>query len=320
MNLVALVIGLVALVVVVDTLGWVGMRRAVVGTGAWFAVLAACDLASAACDAFAMHGFLRASGPAVPWRRVYAAQLSGIAINRLTPANTLGEGVKIAILAPLSSTSRAVSTVVMFNLCTIFFGIAMVFCGVIATALMLDLPADVAWMMWVGVGVLLAFATTVVVLVRRGAGNSLVGAARGIRVISEARAVRWRAWFAEIDMRLRGFADTRASGLARGLVGVLGSRCFNWLGTIVVLYAADITLTGPLVVASLSVGILVTWMSNIIPFGLGLADGTNYMLYGLLGASPAEGLVFTMVNRLRTVVVASIGLALIGITSLRNRA
>ncbi len=95
---------------------------------------------------------------------------------------------------------------------------------------------------------------------------------------------------------------------AAPLPGVLGSRVCNWAGTIVLLHAADIPMTAPLVVAMLGVGILVTWISNVVPLGLGVADGTNYVLYGLLGASPAAGLSFTMINRLRTVVVALLGL------------
>ena len=75
----------------------------------------------------------------------------------------------------------------------------------------------------------------------------------------------------------------------------------------------------PVVIAMLSVGILVTWLSNIIPLGLGIADGTNYVLYGLLGAAPVAGLLFTMVNRLRTVVLALLGLSVMAIANLYDR-
>lgn len=313
-NLVALAIGLVAFPFVVRALGRDGLRRAVVGTGGWFAVIAAIDLVSAGFDAFAMHAFLRASGPPVPFLRVYATQLSGIAINRLTPANSLGEAVKIALFAPRSSTSRAVSTVVMFNLCTIFYGILWVAIGVPATALMLELPHDVAVLMWIGVGILVAFAAVVLALVRRGATGSLVGALGRLRLVGPARAARWREGLGEIDARLRTMP-----GLRRALIGIVGSRAFNWLGTIAVLVACDLELTAPLVVMSLSVGILVTWMSNVVPLGLGLADGTNYVLYDLLGATAAEGLVFTMVNRLRTVALAAIGLVVMAAVSWRDR-
>src|SRR6476661_5354395 len=118
-----LVVGVVALGFVLDHLGWAGARRVVVGTGAWFAVIAVIDLASMMCDAFAVQGFLRAK-VAISYWRVFGAQASGLAINRLTPGNSLGEPVKVTMLARHVATEQAVSAIVMFNLTTIYLGIA----------------------------------------------------------------------------------------------------------------------------------------------------------------------------------------------------
>ncbi len=317
-NLIVLAIGVVAFAFIANHLGWSGMRQAIVGTGAWFAVIAAIDLVSATCDAFAIHGFLLPKQRVNYWR-VYAAQLSGMAINRLTPGNSLGEPVKVTMLVRAVPTDVAVSAIVMFNLTTMYVGIAAIVVGVPLTALLLDLPERVALIVWIGLAVLVAFAIAIAVLVRRGAIGTLIGVLVAVRIVSAARGSRWRAKIGDIDRRVRGIADAKSSGIRRGLAGVLGSRVLNWLGTIVVLYAADIPLTPPLVVASLSVGILVTWTSNIIPLGLGLADGTNYMLYGLLGAAPVAGLLFTLVNRLRTVVLALLGLTAMAIANTLHR-
>ena len=46
-----------------------------------------------------------------------------------------------------------------------------------------------------------------------------------------------------------------------------------------------------------------------------IPPGLNYALYGLLGASPAAGLVFSMVNRVRTIVLAAIGLTVMAIAN-----
>jgi uncharacterized membrane protein YbhN (UPF0104 family) len=162
--------------------------------------------------------------------------------------------------------------------------------------------------------VLVVFAIVVLVIVRRGAVSTLIDALAALRFVRRERAERWRGKIADLDARVRA-----APGLSRGVLGVLGSRVFNWLGTIVVLHACGIAMTAPLVIAMLSVGILVTWMSNVIPLGLGVADGTNYALYGILGASPSAGLVFTMVNRLRTVAIAAIGLTVMALAGGRGR-
>jgi hypothetical protein len=317
-NAVVLVIGVIGLVIVVRHLGWAGIRQAVLGTGGWFAVIAAIDLLSAMCDAFAVHGLVSASQRVSYWR-VFAAQISGMAINRLTPGNSLGEPVKVTLLMRTVPVETAVSGIVMFNLITLYVGIAAIVIGVPVTVLLLDVPDRVQLAVWIGMAFLLAVATAVAILIRRGAVATLISAIERIGVISASRAESWRARIATIDARVRSIGDPRSSGSGRGLAGVLGSRAISWVGTVIVLHAADIPMTGPLVIASLTVGIVITWMSNIIPLGLGIADGTNYVLYGLLGANPVSGLLFTMINRLRTVVLALMGLSVLAVANSLHR-
>ncbi len=270
-------------------------------------MIAAIDLVSVCCDAFAIHSLLR-SVAKVSYRRVFAAEASGLAINRLTPGNSLGEPLKVALLAPDVPTDVAVAAVLMFNLMTMYVAVAAIAIGVPLTVLLLDLPHDLAVGVWIATAVVIAFALALALVIRRGAVGSLIGALRRVRAISDARETRWRARIAGIDTRVRALGNLRAAGIGHGFLGVIGSRLCNWAGTLVVLKAIAIPLTPPLVIAMFSVGIVVTWMSNVIPLGLGLADGTNYALYGVLGASASAGLVFTMVNRVRTVMLALMGL------------
>lgn len=318
-NWVALAVGAFAFAFVARALGWDGMRRAILGTGAWFAVIAVIDMAGSACDAAAVYRFLRPH-VAVRYRHVFAAQLSGIAINRLTPGNTLGEPVKVTMLVRADvPTDVAVSAIMMFNLTTIYVGVAAIAIGVPLTAMLLDLPPAVARAAWLALGGLVVAAVALAVLIRRGLLTLVIAGLARLRLLGRARAARWSTRVAAIDERLQRIGRLRAPGLAGGLAGVLGSRALNWLGTIVVLHAADIPMTAPLVIATLSVGILVTWLSNVIPLGLGLADGTNYVLYGILGASPTAGLLFTIVNRLRTIVLALMGLLVMAIANAVHR-
>lgn len=308
-----LVIGGVVLGIAINSLGWDGMKR-VFETGWWFALIAAIDVASGCMDAFAIQGFLRPK-QRVPYLTVFAAQMSGIAVNRLTPGNSIGEPVKVTMLtAQQVPTNLAVSAVVMFNLATMYVGTAALVIGVPITAIALDLPHQLAVFAWIVTAVLVGLAIAVAMVVRRGAVGTLIDALASARIVSPARAKKWRGQVADIDTRLRELGgDTKTSGLARGLVGVIGSRVLNWCGTVAVLHAAGIPLTPMLVVATLSLGIVVTWISNIIPLGLGIADGTNFVLYDLLGATAKAGLIFTMIGRVRTVVLAVIGLSIMAI-------
>jgi len=314
------VVGVVAFAFVVRALGWSGIEQAVLGTGTWFIAIAALDLVgSIVGDAAAVYGFLRPHTD-VSFRHVVAAQLSGMAINRLTPGNTLGEPVKVTMLVRAGvPTDVAVSTIMIFNLTTMYVGIAAIVLGVPLTALLLDLPPDLSRAVWIALAVLVALAGLLAILVKRGALGLVVRALAGLRVISVARRDRWRSAVQQIDVRVSDLGNLRRPGMLRGIAGVLTSRVFNWVGTIVILHATDIPMTAPLVIASLSVGILVTWLSNVIPLGLGLADGTNYVLYGLLGASPISGLLFTLVNRLRTILLAMMGLTVMTIANILYR-
>jgi uncharacterized protein (TIRG00374 family) len=310
-NVAVFAFGAIALGFLLRRLGADGVHHVLVDAGPWLVAIAAIDVASMACDGYALYAFL---GGRVRFWRVFAAEASGLAINRLTPANSVGEAVKVTMLTRTVPADFAVSAVVLFNLSTIYLGIAAIVIGVPITALMLDLPHRIAVAVWVATGLLVVFAIVVLVIVRRGAVSTLIDGLVGLRLVRGDRGQRWRAKIADLDARVRA-----APGLGRGLLGVLGSRVFNWIGTIVVLHACGIGMTAPLVIAMLSVGILVTWMSNVIPLGLGVADGTNYALYAILGASPEAGLVFTMVNRLRTVAIAAIGLTVMALAGGRGR-
>jgi hypothetical protein len=312
-DVVAVVIAGIGLIWVLNELGWDGMRRAVVGTGAWFAAIAAIDVAGVACDAFAIHGFLRARAP-IGYGAVFVADASGVAINRLTPGNTLGEALKATMLARRVGTAAAVAAIVLFDLTTMFVGMATIAVGVAVTAVLVGLPTGLEAVIGVGCAGLIGFAVVVLAMVRRGTVGTLVDAARRVRAISISRHAVWKDAVADIDAAVRA-----AGGLGRGVAGVLGARVFHTAGTVLVLHASGVAMTPVLVVAAVSVGAVVTSMSNIVPLGLGLSDGANYVLYDLLGATAQAGLLVAMVNRLRTCALAGFGLVVLAIAGATAR-
>src|SRR5258706_10646840 len=155
----------------------------VAATGWWFALIAVIDLAGACCDAFAIQAFIRPKHEVSYWA-VFAAQASGIAINRLTPGNSLGEPVKVTMLTGQRvPATLAVSAVVMFNLCTMYIGIAALVIGVPITAAVLDIPPHVSIIVWAATAALVVLAVFVVVLIRRGAVRTLIVGITGLRFV-----------------------------------------------------------------------------------------------------------------------------------------
>jgi hypothetical protein len=316
-NIVALVLGAAWFawtMVELDRETWVIVHD----VGAWFAVIAAIDLMSVCCDAYAIQGYLRPY-VAVPYPRVFAAEFSGLAINRVSPMNSLGEPIKMTMLMRDVPGEHAVSAVVMFNLTTTYVAIATIAVGVPISFALLDLPGRIVTYVWITLGVLLVSAVALALLVRVGPLTALIDAAAALRLVRAETATRWRAKVAGIDDRLRMLGRLRAPGMARGLAGVIGSRVLNSVGTVVVLYAADIPLSPSLVIASLSLGILITWISNIVPLGLGLSQGGNYLLYAAFGARPQAGILFSFVTLLRTLLLASMGLVVMLVANLFHR-
>jgi uncharacterized protein (TIRG00374 family) len=315
-HLLALAVGVVGFAILVDRVGWQTLRDAVTNAGWWFLWIALIDIASVFSDAAAVWSFARGDAPISFWR-AFAAQASGSAINRLTPGNTLGEGVKVAMLVEhVEQRAHAVSAIVKFNLATLYVALGVVVLGVPLTLLFLDLPANVQQVVWIGIGVIVLFAILLAMLLRRGALASIVAALRLARVISDLRAARWTRQVKAIDGSIRSFRDPSSS---RGVVFVVVSRVLHCAGIVGVLHAAAVPMTPPIVICMMSVGIIITGVSSVVPLGVGLADGTNYLVYGALGSAPLAGIAYTMVNRTRTCVLAAFGLGVLAVASLLDR-
>ncbi len=307
----ALVVGIAALAVLVQRTGWGALVEPLARIAPWFALIAVIDLGAVMCDAGALHAYAR-SHAKVSYGRVFAAQASGLAINRLTPGNCLGEPIKVTMLLGELPRSAAVSSVVMFNVATMSCAIATIIVGGPVTLMSLDLPRRAQVAVWVASAVLLGVAVVMMLVIRRGALGVVVRGVRRLGLISRARSTRWEIAVRSVD------ADILRIGrpeVRRALGFVIGSRLLYATGTVVLMVAAGLPLTLPLVLATVSVGILITWVSSIVPLGLGIADGSNYALYGALGATGGAGLVFTMANRARTIVLALLGLTVMGVSA-----
>lgn len=313
---VALLVGVAAFAFMANKLGWSGLTKVLVTTGTWFAVIAVIDVLGGMSDAAAIK-VIASEHAQLPYWRAVAAQLGGVAINRLTPGNALGEPIKISLLVEKIPRDSAVSTILMFDASATIVAVSAMAIGIPITLAFVDLPAKMALAAWIGAGVLVGFLVLVLLLVRRGPAGIGIRVLRALRVVSRERADRWRASTAHIDAMVKELGKTRSSRL--GLVFLFGSRALNWAGTIVMLYAAGLPLSAPMVIGILSVGQLVTQLSHIVPLGLGIAEGGNYLLYRALGAPGLAGLDFTMVYRARTCLLSAIGLVVLAITSYKDR-
>ncbi len=317
-NIAVLVVGIGALAFMLHRLGWATVRDVMAGAGVWFPIVIALDLAAMACDAAATHAFMRPEARMVSFWRVLAAQASGRAINILTPGGALGEATKITMLAGHAPRARVVSSIVLFNLATFYLSVAILIVGVPITALLVDLH-QLAVVVWIGLAAVIALVVGLGVVIHRGAIDTAFDVLRGLHVVSHERAERWRGKLADIDRHLKELHADRSPGTHAGLALLGASRLVQWSATTVALHAVGLPLSATLVIGVVSVGVLIGWMSSIIPFGLGIADGGYYALFGVLGASGSQGVFVTLLGRARSLAIAAIGLAVMAAGHTANR-
>jgi hypothetical protein len=318
-NIVVFVVGGGALVLLLRQLGLDSARDMLGGIGPWLAVVVGIDVCATACDAAAIHAFMRPEQRMVSYVRVLAAQASGHAINILTPGGALGEATKVAMLVGHMPRARIVSSIVLYNLATLYLSVVVLVIGVPLTTALVDLPRDVELIAWIGLGVVLVLVVVIGVLVHRGAVETLLAGARGTRLVSADRAARWAAKIADIDHQLRALHADTTPGLRAGALWLAASRLCSWAATTTVLAAVGVSITATLLVGIFSVGILVDWVSSIVPLGVGLADGGNYALFGVLGAHGINGIIVTMLGRARRLIIAVLGLVAMAIAHTATR-
>jgi len=316
-NLVMFLVGGAALAWMLRTTSWPELEAVVVDVGAWAWVILGLELISLVLDAAAWHAFMRPEARMVPFWRVLGAWTSGRALNVLTPGGALGEATKVTMLINHAPRARVLSSIVLINVSMLYFSVAVMVIGIPITLLLTDLPSELKVLVGIGIAVIVPAMVALGFVIQRGAMATLVATLRRFRMISIERAKTWKDKLKDVDHHIKELHTDRTSGTRAGFGFVLASKLVTYAATVVLLAAVGVPLTPALIIGVLSVGVLISWISAIVPLGLGLADGGNYALYALLGATGPQGLFVTMLARARTVAVAILGLAMMaGLTVL----
>src|ERR1043165_4913166 len=139
-NVATLVFGAGALAWMLHRLGWHDFHEAARGVGSRFALILGLDLVAVLLDARALHTFMRPEARMVSYWYVVAAQISGRAVNVVTPFGALGEATKISMLVTRAPRVRVVSAVVLLNLAVLYLSVIVMVIGTPITMLLVDLP------------------------------------------------------------------------------------------------------------------------------------------------------------------------------------
>lgn len=313
---ISIVFGIAGIVLTVWIVGLGAIFDHLRAIGPWFLVLVAVELLSTVFDASAVYLMTRGAG-APSFRDVLVAQFAGRAVNSVTPASNLGEALKVSLLARNCSTGRVIAAVLYTQLAAIVMSLVVIAIGSVATAFMFDVVPVARVALCAAALVSACLAATVVVLVRRGMLATLTGLLARVRIISKARHERWKVRLTDLDRRLQGEVggEHRGGAIAAIAISQLLQKALTY-GTVM---AAGYLLGPGQFLALLSAGVVLGWISTIIPMGLGISEGGNVALFALIGAPTSLGVALALARRVNQVVFALLGFGVLTADRLASR-
>ena len=337
---ISLGLGIIALVLTIrDTgLAAIGTYFKRIGWG-WFVVVVL-EIAITTMDATAIRAFLSPESDKVRLRSALLSQLAGRAVNAVTPSGNLGEAVKVSVLVEHVSQSRAVATILLYNV--VSFSVELITVGIAALlmAVFLPMPATLRWALLAGGVLVLALAVAIYALVRRGV---LVSSARlfaripvpglaSLRgrlwkqprpsryLLSAERFARWEPRLRSIDDKMLLVEGARVRDRRLGILMVTLSRLTSMTLSFLLLIAMGETLTIGFV-ASITVGSFFIYMaSTLVPMGIGINEGGYNAMFRALGENPARGTALILARRVALIMYAAIGLVLVTASETVQRA
>ncbi|MEO8554513.1 MAG: lysylphosphatidylglycerol synthase domain-containing protein, partial [Kofleriaceae bacterium] len=112
---ISLVIALVALVLTIRNTGLAAIGTYFRKIGWWWFAVIALEVVITSLDAIAIRAFMSPEQHKVRFRSALLSQLAGRSVNAVTPTGNLGEAVKVSVLTEHVSQSRAVATILLYN-------------------------------------------------------------------------------------------------------------------------------------------------------------------------------------------------------------
>jgi uncharacterized protein (TIRG00374 family) len=253
--------------------------------------------------------------------RAYAITVSSFAINYITPFLMLGgEPFKAAAARPYLGPSTSASSVVAFRIVHSLGQFIFWMLTLPIAYLLLPHTTTILTLLVVAAAALVVGAFLLVMLLRARAVEPLLGAIAnrltgvpGVRRLAHAIFSR-RAALAEMDAGLAQLANERRGALTIALALETAGRFTAMYEYYFIVHAVGAPIS---YAAAVLIGGFAQLVLNIfffIPFELGSREGGLYLIFHLLGLSPALGVSAAIVTRLRELAWIAIGLLLIWVT------
>lgn len=305
----ALVAAIAALVLTIHDVGLYTLAEHLRLIGWWWLAIAPMEVVSTTLHATAMRAFM--SPERIGLRHAVLAQLAGRAVNAVTPSGNLGEVMKVSMLTEHVSQSRAVSTILLYNVVSFSVELLLVALACLGIAVILPVPAGIGWVLLVTGAGCLVVSVGLYALVRRGMLASLAGLAVRLRLLSRARHGRWEARLRGVDDQLRLVSGARVADRWLGIAALTASRLSSMALSLLILHAVGVPITAGFVLAWTVASFVIYFAATLVPMGVGVSEGGYWGFFRAIGHDPAQGVALVLARRTVTIVYAAVGLVLV---------
>jgi hypothetical protein len=337
---ISLILALVALVFTIRDIGLRTIATYLRRIGWWWIAVAILEVLITSLDALAIRAFLSPEQGKVKLRSAVLSQLAGRAVNAVTPSGNVGEAVKVSVLVEHVSQSRAVSTILLYNVVSFSVELMIVAVAAPIMVMLVAMPSSVRGLMILTCIVCSVIAIGLYTLVRRGVLESFARAATRIWIpglatvrrwiwksempsrylLSQRRYERWEDRLRAVDSKMHLSSGARRRDRWLGIAAVTASRLSSMLLSLLILHAVGESITLGFIAAYTVGGFIIYMVSSLVPMGVGISEGGNYALFRVLGENPARGVTLVLARRVTLIVYAAIGLVLVTASETVQRA
>lgn len=311
----------VSLAALVYTIYDIGLRTLGVylrKIGWWWCAVIPMEVLCTILDGATIRAF--ASPEKIKLRHTLLAQLSGRAVNAVTPSGNLGEVVKMSVLTDFVTESRAVSTILLYNIVSFSAELLIIAAAVPFAVALVPMPTSLVILMIATAVVCLALAVGMIVLVRRGMVTSVARLGLRLRILSQARFEKWHEKLQSVDDKLRMVGAARRRDRWMGIAFSFAARLNSMALSLLILRAVGVSITPPFVAFWVVMSFAIYFASTVVPMGIGISEGGYYSLFRSMGTNPAQGVALVFTRRTVTVCYAIVGLLLVTFSETVKRA
>ena len=245
------------------------------------------------------------------------ASIVGAALNFVTPGSVGGEPVKAALLKDKVPAEELVSSVLLHNVVYWVSNLLLIVAGAIVAVATLDLPARLVGLL---LGATVAVAVPVLLgawLIHRGMAERFLKLLQRLGLkFKDAKAIMEKA--RKADGLVQQFSKKHPKAFFLGFFWVFIGRAVSILEVWVILWVMGYDVGASTVFLIQTTSLIVYIAFAFIPSQLGANEGASYFLFPYVGLASGVGVAMEMLRRLRVISLVAIGMALLGLYSLKR--